>query len=110
MGYFLINPTVLYCLFKKSGAFEIQLFELFSIYGYSFSPFLIMVFFYLSPLALFRWILLAISASLSLYFLYSELNELAVKYFDQRLMKWVGLYLLATEVVLVFALKFYFLN
>jgi hypothetical protein len=74
IAYFLLNPLLLLLLIKYVlWVPDVQYLWLFSIYGYSFTIFIITTGLYVVPIEWLRWTFLGVSGAISLLFICSEM-------------------------------------
>jgi hypothetical protein len=77
IGYFIINPLFLLLLIKYVlWVPEVQYIHLFVIYGYSYTIFVITTALNVVPLSWLRWVFLAVSGLVSLFFIWTEVYAL----------------------------------
>lgn len=113
IGYFIINPLMCLLLIKYVlWVPDMRYLWLFAIYGYSFTVFIITTVLNVIPIEWLRWVFLSVSGVVSLFFIFSEMYALIKNKLDQGICKFlfVCLYLTASHLVFIFALKEYFLE
>lgn len=114
VAYFILNPLLLMLLIKYVMMIhEVQYIWLFSIYGYSFTIFVITTVLNVVPLEWLRWVFLGVSGMVSLFFIWVEMyHMLKQRLHQQGISKFIilCLLLLLSHAVFVLALKQYFLT
>lgn len=77
IAYFILNPLLLLLLIKYIlWVPDIQYLWLFAIYGYSFTVFIITTALNVVPIDWLKWVFLAVSGCVSLFFIFSEMYAL----------------------------------
>jgi hypothetical protein len=113
IAYFLINPLILMLLVKYVlWVPDIRYIWLFSIYGYSFTIFIITTFLNVVPIDWLRWAFLGVSGVVSLFFIWTEMYNLLKNKLNQGVCKFIVIcfILAASHGVFILALKKYFLT
>ena len=113
VGYFLVNPLMIflitrYVLFVS----HVEYLWIFSIYGYSFTIFIVTTLLNIIPISWLRWVFLIVSGVNSLYFITTEMFFLIKSRLDQGWSKFliIVIYLLLSHGVFIISLKLYFLT
>ena len=113
IAYFLLNPLLLLLLIKYVLWIpDVQYLWLFSIYGYSFTIFIITTGLNVVPLEWLRWVFLGVSGLVSLFFIWSEMYAMLRHKLQQGVCKFIVICLIlgCSHAVFVLALKKYFLT
>jgi len=109
---FIVNPFIVYLVFKNRGAIEVNFVQLLQIYGYSlaiFVPVAILNCFFISLNRL-RIFLILVAGCISLYYIYKETKEYINKYIDDNTMKYLGGYMIGSTCCFMGLVRYYFLN
>ena len=113
IAYFLLNPLLLLLLIKYVLWIpEVQYLWIFSIYGYSFTIFVITTALNVVPIEWMKWVFLGVSGAVSLFAIMSEMYALIKSRLEQGFCKFlfVCLFLVMTHAIFIFALRKYFLT
>lgn len=113
IAYFVFNPLMLYLLSKYVVFVEyIKFLWIFSIYGYSFTSFIITTALTVIPVDMMDWCVLIYSGLISMIFIFMEMYELIEHKLQQSKGKFLllALWLLMSHAVFILSLKYYFLS
>ena len=112
IAYFALNPLLLLLLIKYVlWVPDVRYIWLFSIYGYSFTIFILTTGLNVVPIDWIRWVFLGVSGVVSLFFIWTEMWAMIKNRLHQGTCKFIVicLILMASHAVFVLALKKYFL-
>ncbi|CAI2375451.1 unnamed protein product [Moneuplotes crassus] len=110
--YFLLVPYILHTIFRFGsgfGAVDSRYFFIASIYGYSFTPFTIGVFFHTIPYPTAEWVSLLLPAVSSIVFLTKELLGFASAALNSKCLKLVAIMMGLGHIAFIAMLKWQFL-
>eukprot|EP00347_Sterkiella_histriomuscorum_P018231 403346293 len=113
IAYFVTNPLLLLLLIKYVLWIpEVQYLWIFSIYGYSFTIFVITTALNVVPIEWMKWVFLGVSGVVSLFAIISEMYAYIKSRLEQGFCKFifVCLFLVLTHAIFIFALRKYFLT
>ena len=111
-GYFILNPLMILLLSKYVlWVSHIEYLWVFSIYGYSFSIFIIMMAFTVLPIDWLNWTVLCYAGFISMLFIFLEMYTLIKQRLREGVAKFLllALWIIALHVVFILSLKLYFL-
>lgn len=108
---FFCNPFIAFLVFKSKGAIDITYSMLLSIYGYSYSIFIPVIFAYILAGFLYRLkiFILLVSGAISLYYLYKETGEFIQKYLDEKTYVQIRAYSVGSTVFFLLLFRYYFI-
>lgn len=112
LGYFIINPLMVLLLVKYIlWVSDIEYLWIFAVYGYSFTVFIIATALSMVPIDWLKWVFLATSGVVSLFFIAMEMYTYLKFKMEQGHLKFIFvlIYLAGSHFVFVVALKNYFL-
>lgn len=113
IGYFILNPLMIYLISKYVCWIQyMEYLWIFSIYGYSFTCFIVAMALTVIPVDWMNWVVLGYSGGISMMFLFIEMYQLIKVRLGQGFGKFflVALWVVATHVIFVIALQLYFLT